>query len=142
MAGRWRTFGFVFAAALVLVPAVRAAWGADLKVGPTRVYVGEAVAIEINVYWTYLSGNVPAEGFPRDAGFNVVAIPPTDCFRAIRISVTPTEREWIWRGTFRFSRPGRWTIRMLNLQERANPCLRVASNPGVAVSVLRRGPPQ
>lgn len=128
--------------ALICASAALAAGDGRLKVTPTRAHVGQTISVRLTLYWGVIGKDAsPAKGFPRDYPFEVVALAPNgdNCWRPLRIRIRPTEREWVWTGSVKLPRAGRWIIRVLNFQENPHKtCVTYPGNTGVAVTVLSR----
>jgi hypothetical protein len=89
--------------------------GVRLAVKPASPRAGAEALIELRPFWPLERKDGSCCRFvaadPRGYPFRLEAVSPTG--RLFRLRVTRT-RPFLWRGSFRFDRPGRWQLRVAN----------------------------
>jgi hypothetical protein len=96
---------------LVTASAADAALCIRLSTQAPRPVVGDATIIEMKTFVPLVSGGLKpwvVRGYP----FRVEAVSPRG--KAFRVTVKPSRNPYAWRGTFRFTSVGVWTVRVTN----------------------------
>jgi hypothetical protein len=97
--------------ALMLAPEASAAMCVRLSTRPTQPVVGTRTVVQLETFYPEPHGRLTPWAV-RDYPFRVEAVSPSS--RVHRVVVRLSADVYAWRGSFRFTQQGSWTLRVTN----------------------------